>query len=88
MSSQITPEAAAAHWAKTRTLMWICLVIWAIFSFVIHMFVEALNGISIFGFPFGFYMAAQGSLVVFVVLIFWFSARQNAIDEEFGAAED
>ena len=88
MSDQISPEAGAAHWAKTRTLMWITLAVWAFFSFVIHMFVGALNGISFLGFPLGFYMAAQGSLVVFVVLIFWYVARQNAIDEEFGAAED
>lgn len=88
MPDHITPEAAAAHWAKTRMLMWICLAVWAIFSFVIHMFVSALNGITFFDFPLGFYMAAQGSLVVFVVLIFWYAARQNAIDEEFGAAED
>ena len=88
MSDHLTPEAAAAHWARTRSLMWVCLVIWALFSFVIHMFVSALNGISFLGFPLGFYMAAQGSLIVFVVLIFWFAARQNAIDEEFGAAED
>ncbi len=88
MPDRISPEFAAAHWAKTRTLMWICLVLWAIFSFVIHMFVSALDGITFIGFPLAFYMAAQGSLVVFVVLIFWYSARQNAIDEEFGAAED
>ena len=88
MSNQIIPEAAAGHWSKTRTLMWICLVVWAIFSFIIHMFVVSLNDISILGFPLGFFMAAQGSLIVFVVLIFWYAARQNAIDEEFGAAED
>jgi len=88
MSDQITPEAMAAHWAKTRTLMWICLVVWVITSFAIHMFVGVLNGITFLGFPLGFYMAAQGSMVVFVVLIFWYAARQNAIDEEFGAAED
>jgi putative solute:sodium symporter small subunit len=88
MSDQISPEAGAAHWAKTRRLMWISLAVWAFFSFIIHMFVSALNGISFLGFPLGFYMAAQGSLIVFVVLIFWYVARQNAIDEEFGAAED
>ncbi len=88
MSDQITPEAAAAHWAKTRSLMITSLVIWGIFSFIIHMFVSALNGISFLGFPLGFYMAGQGSLIIFVLLIFWFAARQNAIDEEFGAAED
>jgi putative solute:sodium symporter small subunit len=47
-----------------------------------------LNSIVIFGFPLGFYMAAQGSLIVFVVLIFWFSHRQNQIDEDAGMAED
>ena len=88
MFDQITPEAAAVHWAKTRTLMWICLVVWAIISFVIHMFVSLLNGITFIGFPLGFYMASQGSLIIFVVLIFWYASRQNAIDEEFGAAED
>ncbi len=90
MFDQITPEAAGAHWAKTRTLMWICLILWAVFSFVIHMFVSAMNEITIpwIDFPLGFYMASQGSLVVFVVLIFWYAARQNAIDEEFSAAED
>ena len=88
MSDQISPEAAAAHWAKTRRLMWTCLIIWAIFSFVIHFFVHTLNEITFIGFPLGFYMAAQGSLIVFVVLIFWYAARQNSIDEEFGLAED
>jgi putative solute:sodium symporter small subunit len=41
----------------------------------------------ILGFPLGFYMAAQGSLIVFVILIFWFSSKQNQIDEEYGVAE-
>lgn len=84
---QLSPEQAEAHWSKTRALMWTVLAIWFFFSFVIHFFVSALNEIVIIGFPLGFYMAAQGSLIVFVVTIFWFAKRQNAIDEEFGAAE-
>ncbi len=71
------------HWAKTRTLMWIVLGIWAFFSFFIHAFVRHLNEISFLGFPFGFYMASQGALAAFVVLIFWYSHRQGKIDEEF-----
>jgi putative solute:sodium symporter small subunit len=47
-----------------------------------------LNGIVIAGFPLGFYMAAQGSLIAFVVLCFWNASGQNKIDEEFGVAED
>ncbi|MCT8970663.1 DUF4212 domain-containing protein [Microbaculum marinisediminis] len=77
-----------AWWGRTKGLMITCLVIWAIFGFVVHFFVNALNEIVILGFPLGYYMAAQGSLIVFVILIFWFSGRQDAIDREFGVAED
>jgi putative solute:sodium symporter small subunit len=74
-------------WAKTKNLMIITLVIWGFFGFVIHAFVGPLNDIVILGFPLGFYMAAQGSLIAFVVLIFWFARRQDAIDREHGVAE-
>ena len=86
--SDVTPEARAAHWAKTKSLTITVLVIWFIFSIVIHWFADALNSISFIGFPLGFYMAAQGSLIIFVVLIFYLANRQNKIDEEFGVAEE
>jgi putative solute:sodium symporter small subunit len=77
-----------AWWSKTRGLMTLCLIVWAIFGFVIQFFVRALNQIVILGFPFGYYMAAQGSLIAFVILAFWFAGRQDEIDREFGVAED
>ena len=63
------------------------LVIWFIFSIVIFMFGESLNNSSFLGYPLAYYMCAQGSIVIFVVLIFWFANRQEKIDEEFGFAE-
>ena len=78
----------ARHWEKTRSLMFIMLGLWIFFSFIIHMFVNALNNIVILGFPLGYYMSAQGSLIAFVVMLFIFARKQNAIDEEFGVAED
>mgnify|MGYP002713142714 CR=1 FL=1 len=78
----------SGYWDKTRTLMWITMAIWIFFGFIIHFFVKALNSVVILGFPLGFYMAAQGSLIAFVILIFWFSSRQDAIDREYGVAED
>jgi putative solute:sodium symporter small subunit len=86
--SDITPEVRAAHWAKTKNLTITVLVIWFVFSIAVFWFADALNTISFLGFPLGFYMAAQGSLIIFVVLIFWLAHRQNKIDEEFGVAED
>jgi putative solute:sodium symporter small subunit len=76
------------HWAATTRLTWTMLAIWAIFSFIIHMFAVALNGTSILGFPVGYYMAAQGSLIVFVIMLFWFARAQDKIDRDHGVAED
>ena len=68
--------------------MWTILFIWFLASFVVHMFAIQLNQIVIAGFPLGFYMAAQGALIIFVILCFWNASAQNKIDEEFGVAED
>jgi putative solute:sodium symporter small subunit len=81
------PEASAAHWRKTRNLTILVLIIWAIFALVIHWFATPLNDIVFLGFPLGYYMAAQGSLIVFVLLIFFQNWRQDAIDDEFGYGE-
>lgn len=84
----LTPERRLAYWGRTSRLMWIIMMLWAIFGFGIHLFAPSLNGIKVFGFPLGFYMAAQGSLIAFVVLCFWNSSAQNKIDEEFGVADE
>jgi putative solute:sodium symporter small subunit len=76
------------HWSRTSGLMWTMLVLWIVFSFLIHMFVKQLNAITILGFPLGFYMAAQGSLIIFVAMLFWFAKAQDKIDREEGFAED
>lgn len=86
--SSTSPDKAVEHWQRTKSLMWITLAIWFVFGFVVHFFVSALNEINFIGFPLGFYMAAQGSLIVFVVLIFWYASKQNQIDEDCGMAED
>jgi putative solute:sodium symporter small subunit len=79
-----------AHWQKTTALMFKMLGVWVFFGYIIHMFVNQLNVIKIpiLGFPLGFYMAAQGSLIVFVVMLFMFAKQQDKIDREFGMAED
>ena len=89
MSSQnLTQEKMDGYWAKTSRLMWILLALWVFFSFVVHFFATQLNTIVILGFPLGFYMAAQGSLIAFVVICFWNARAQDKIDEEFGVQEE
>lgn len=76
------------HWARTKRLMIITLSLWFIFSFVVHWFANSLNSITFMHFPLGFYMAAQGSPAIFVVLLVWFVRSQEKIDEETGFAEE
>jgi len=79
-----------AHWKKTTNLMLMHLGVWFFFGFIIHMFVNYLNKIIIpvLNFPLGFYMAAQGSLIVFVTMLFVFAKQQDNIDRQHGVAED
>jgi putative solute:sodium symporter small subunit len=78
------------HWTRTRGLMFVHLAIWFFFGYIIHMFVNVLNQftVPILKFPLGFYMAAQGSLIVFVVMLFIFAKQQDNIDRQHGVAED
>jgi putative solute:sodium symporter small subunit len=83
-----SPDIGRRYWRKTSQLMWIVLVLWACLGLGVHLFASDLNRVVLFGFPLGYFMAAQGSLIGFVVLIFWYARRQNRIDEDFNLAED
>jgi len=88
VNADVSVGNKAAHWDRTRNLMVVHIVIWFIFSFVVHWFAPQLNKVSFLGFPLGFYMAAQGSLIVFVVQLFVFAWQQDRIDRECGMAEE
>ena len=77
-----------SHWQKTKAHMFITLVIWFFFSTVIFMFGAEINSASFLGYPLAYYMTAQGSLLAFVLLIFWFAGRQEKIDDECGFGEE
>ena len=86
--SPLSPEQACAYWDRTSKLMWTLMAIWAVFGYGVHFFAPALNNITILGFPLGFYMAAQGSLIVFVWICFWNAKKQDEIDAEFGVSDE
>jgi putative solute:sodium symporter small subunit len=90
MAQPDTPANQQAHWDKTTKLMLTHLGVWLFFGYIVHMFVIPLNYITIpiLGFPLGFYMAAQGSLIAFVVMLFVFAKQQDKIDRDHGYAED
>ena len=88
MSQQVDKAKAEAHWKDSVRITTIIMVIGFVVTYVVSFFSAELNSIVIFGFPFGYYMGAQGSLVIFVVLIFWYANYMNAKDDEYGVGEE
>ena len=81
-------EKLKAYWAYNVKLTAIIMVIWFVVTYVAIFFSPELNNIVIFGFPMGYYMGAQGSLIIFVILIFWYAFRMNAADKTYGVEEE
>jgi putative solute:sodium symporter small subunit len=78
---------AKAYWEKTKLHMIITLIIWLFFSLIIFMFGSELNTMSFLGYPLAYYMTAQGSLLAFIVLLFWTANKQEKIDQDHGYNE-
>ena len=77
------------HWEKTRGLLFMTLAIWFVFSIGIFLFGAEMESVTgPFGYPLTYWFTCQGSLVIFVILIFWFANRQEKIDEEFGLQKE
>ena len=76
------------HWQRTSSLTYFVLFIWFVFSLVVHWFAKELNEFTFIGFPLGYYLAVQGSLAVFVILIFYQNWRQDVIDRQTGFDEE
>ncbi len=79
----------AAYWKANLKLMALCLSIWFVVSYLFGIIlVDQLNAISIGGYDLGFWFAQQGSMYVFVVLIFFYASRMNKLDKQFDVHED
>lgn len=76
------------YWRRQIRRTVALLLVWAFVGFGMSiLFVETLNEHSILGIPFGFWMAQQGSIVVFIVLILAYAYLSGKADEEAGVAE-
>ena len=80
---------AKAYWSATLGLLTKILVIWFLVSYGAGiLFASALNSIKLGGYPLGFWFAQQGSIYVFIALIFYYAKKMGEIDRKFGVAED
>ena len=87
-NSAQTAEADKGYWQANLRLIYISLAIWALVSFGFGILLRPLlSGISVGGTDLGFWFAQQGSILVFLVLIFNYAWRMNKLDAEHGVDE-
>jgi len=85
----MTPERQRAYWRLNLVVIAALLVVWLGVSFGAAIaFADELDRVSIAGVPLGFWLGQQGSVLVFVALVFVYLVLMNALDRAFGVYED
>ncbi|MEA5507314.1 DUF4212 domain-containing protein [Halotia wernerae UHCC 0503] len=73
-----------SYWRANTALIRNLLIVWALVSIVFSiLLVQLLNGVRFFGVPFGFWMAQQGSILIFVALIFIYAFQMDKLDRKY-----
>jgi putative solute:sodium symporter small subunit len=83
-------ELSARHheyWRRNLVITAILLAVWFVATFVVAWYARELNQVTFIGFPLGFYMAAQGSLIIYVVIIWVYAKYMEKLDKQYGVEE-
>ncbi len=75
------------YWSKNLRLTAVLLAIWFVVTFVVGYLARDVFSFNFFGWPFAFWMGAQGSLVIYVAIIWYYARTMNKMDQEYGVAE-
>jgi putative solute:sodium symporter small subunit len=75
------------YWSKTLTMTAVLLAIWFVVTFVVAYMARDLS-FNFFGWPFSFYMGAQGALLVYCFIIAFYAFYMNRLDKAYGVDED
>jgi len=75
------------YWRKNLFITAVLLAIWFVVTFVEAWYARELNSITFLGFPLGFYMSAQGSLLIYVAIIGFYAVYMKKLDKAFGVDE-
>jgi putative solute:sodium symporter small subunit len=79
-------ESHRHYWQKNLNITAVLMAVWFVVTFVVSFYARDLN-FNFFGWPFSFWMASQGSLIVYVVIIWFYARYMNQLDQEHGVAE-
>lgn len=84
----IEDEQRPRHWLFTVLVTSGVVALVIICAFVLPLLAPVLNANSLLGFPVGYYVAAQGLMIVLIVVVAWVGGRLSEIDRKFGAIDD
>lgn len=76
------------YWKSNLRLISVLVALWFVATFVMSFFARELSTLHLFGWPLSFYMAAQGTLLIYLGLIGYYAIRMNQLDRQFGVQED
>ena len=80
-------EKHKEYWQRNLRVTGVLLAIWFVVTFVVSYFARELNEISFMGFPLGFYFGAQGALIIYVLIIWFYARYMNNLDLEYDVHE-
>ena len=80
-------EKHREYWRRNLVITAVLLVIWFVVTFVMGWFARELNEVTFMGWPVAFYMSAQGSLAIYVAIIWYYAHYMNKLDLEYGVHE-
>jgi len=84
----IEQEHREAYWKDTRTNAIIAIVLLLAAVLLVGLFIGFFRNMHFLGFPLAYYLAAQGGFILLIIMVFWFSSRQEKIDRRHGASEE
>ncbi len=80
-------ERQRAYWRRNLRLTAGLLGLWFFVSFVVSFFAREVEHIPVLGMPLGFYMGAQGAPLTYLLIIWWYARRMNALDRDYGVED-
>lgn len=79
-------ERHREYWRRNLRITAVLMAIWFVVTFVVGYAARDLS-FNFFGWPFSFWMGAQGALIVYVILIWYYARTMNRLDREYGVEE-
>ena len=76
------------YWRKNLQVTLLLLLLWFLVTFVASYFARKLNSLIIFGFPLGFYMGAQGAVIIYLLIVVYYAWYMRGLDKQYHMDED